>query len=157
MLPHGGPIGIADRVHFDWWAQAFASRGYAVLQPNYRGSGGYGGDFRRTGYGEWGKKMQTDLSDGVAFLAAQGTIDPRRVCIVGGSYGGYAALAGVTLQHGVYRCAVSYGGVSDLGTMMWRSGHNGKNSLAARWEERAMGANWSGDSSLAARSPVPPS
>ena len=153
MLPHGGPIGIADRVRFDWWAQAFASKGYAVLQPNYRGSGGYGGAFRRAGYGEWGRKMQSDLSDGIAFLASQGTIDPQRVCIVGGSYGGYAALAGVTLQQGVYRCAVSYGGVSDLGTMMYRAGHNGHNNLAARWEERAMGATWSGDGSLGARSP----
>lgn len=154
MLPHGGPIGISDRIRFDWWAQAFASKGYAVLQPNYRGSGGYGGAFRRAGYGEWGRKMQSDLSDGVAFLAAQGTIDPKRVCIVGASYGGYAALAGVTLQHGIYRCAVSYGGVSDLGTMMYRAGHNGRNSLAARWEDRAMGATWSGDPSLADRSPL---
>ena len=154
VLPHGGPIGIVDHVHFDWWAQAFASKGYAVLQPNYRGSGDYGGAFRRAGYGEWGRKMQSDLSDGVAYLASQGTIDPSRVCIVGGGYGGYAALAGVTLQHGVYRCAVSYGGVSDLGTMMWRAGHNGRNNLAARWEERAVGASWSGDSSLAARSPL---
>ncbi len=154
MLPHGGPIGITDRVRFDWWAQAFASRGYAVLQPNYRGSGGYGSAFRRAGYGEWGRKMQSDLSDGIAFLASQGTIDPKRVCIVGGSYGGYAALAGVTLQQGVYRCAVSYGGVSDLGTMMARAGHNGRNNLAARWEERAMGATWSGEDSLRARSPL---
>ena len=154
MLPHGGPIGVADRVGFDWWAQAFASKGYAVLQPNYRGSGDYGGAFRRAGYGEWGRKMQSDLSDGVAALALQGTIDPQRVCIVGGSYGGYAALAGVTLQHGVYRCAVSYGGVSDLGTMMYRAGHNEPYSLASRWEQRAMGATWSGDSSLGERSPL---
>jgi dipeptidyl aminopeptidase/acylaminoacyl peptidase len=154
MLPHGGPIGISDKVGFDWWAQAFASKGYAVLQPNYRGSGGAGAAFRKAGFGEWGRKMQTDLSDGVAMLASQGTIDPKRVCIVGGSYGGYAALAGVTLQHGLYRCAVSYGGVSDLGAMLMRVNGNSRNSVSGRWERRAMGATWSGDPVLRTASPV---
>lgn len=113
VLPHGGPE-ARDRVDFDWWAQAFASRGYAVFQPNFRGSSGYGEAFRNAGYGEWGRKMQTDISDGVAALAAKGIVDPKRACIVGASYGGYAALAGVTLQHGLYRCAASYGGVTNL-------------------------------------------
>jgi dienelactone hydrolase len=113
VLPHGGPE-AHDVVGFDWWAQAFASRGYAVFQPNFRGSDGYGLALRDKGFGEWGGKMQTDISDGVANLARQGVVDPRRVCIVGASYGGYAALAGVTLQQGLYRCAVAYGGVSDL-------------------------------------------
>jgi dipeptidyl aminopeptidase/acylaminoacyl peptidase len=112
VLPHGGPE-ARDRVHFDWIAQAFAVRGYAVFQPNFRGSSGYGLGFRNAGFGQWGRKMETDVSDGVAALASQGVIDPDRVCIVGASYGGYAALAGVTLQHGLYRCAASYGGVSD--------------------------------------------
>ncbi len=113
VLPHGGP-GARDDPGFDWWAQALASRGYAVLQPQFRGSTGFGEPFHAAGYGEWGRKMQTDLSDGVARLAADGTIDPKRVCIVGASYGGYAALAGVTLQHGIYRCAVSLAGPADL-------------------------------------------
>jgi dipeptidyl aminopeptidase/acylaminoacyl peptidase len=113
VFPHGGPR-AHDDVTFDWWAQAMASRGYAVLQPNFRGSTGYGQKFQDAGYGEWGAKMQTDLSDGITYLAKQGVIDPKRVCIVGGSYGGYAALAGVTLQKGVYRCAVSVAGVADL-------------------------------------------
>ena len=113
MLPHGGPRAHDDET-FDWWAQAFASRGYAVLQPNFRGSTGYGDEFLHAGDGQWGRKMQTDLSDGIAYLAEQGTVDPERTCIVGGSYGGYAALAGVTLQQGVYRCAASVAGVSDL-------------------------------------------
>ncbi|WP_234030263.1 alpha/beta hydrolase family protein [Erythrobacter mangrovi] len=116
VLPHGGPH-ARDIAGFDWWAQAFASRGYAVFQPNFRGSTGRGVDFERAGYGEWGKKMQTDISDGVAKLAADGTIDPTRACIVGASYGGYAALAGVTLQNGLYRCAVSVAGVADLSLM----------------------------------------
>jgi dienelactone hydrolase len=113
VLPHGGP-GARDYPDFDWWAQAFASGGYAVFQPNFRGSTGYGEAFRRAGDGEWGAKMQSDISDGVAELARQGIVDAKRACIVGASYGGYAALAGVTLQHGFYRCAVSVAGVSDL-------------------------------------------
>jgi dipeptidyl aminopeptidase/acylaminoacyl peptidase len=113
VLPHGGPEDH-DKVEFDWWAQAFAARGYAVLQPNFRGSDGYGTAFRNAGFGEWGRKMETDISDGVAALAAAGMVDSKRVCIVGASYGGYAALAGVTLQHGLYRCAASYGGVTDM-------------------------------------------
>ncbi len=113
VMPHGGP---ADRDYpkFDYWAQAFASRGYAVFQPNFRGSTGYGEAFYEAGYGQWGRKMQTDISDGVAELARQGVIDPKRACIVGWSYGGYAALAGVTVQHGLYRCAASMAGLSDL-------------------------------------------
>lgn len=117
VLPHGGPLVPGDQPGFDWWAQAFASRGYAVFQPNYRGTLGYGEGFRRAAFGEFGRKMQTDISDGVAALVAEGVVDPKRACIVGGSYGGYAALAGVTLQHGLYRCAVSVAGVADLQRM----------------------------------------
>ncbi len=114
MLPHGGPT-ARDTIAFDWEAQAFASRGYAVLQPNFRGSTGYGATFEDAGKGEWGRKMQTDLSDGIAHLAAQGIVDPKRVAIYGASYGGYAALAGATLDPaGTYRCAVDIAGVSDL-------------------------------------------
>jgi dipeptidyl aminopeptidase/acylaminoacyl peptidase len=119
VLPHGGPESMS-RVHFDWWAQAFASRGYAVFQPNFRGSINNGIEFRNAGFGQYGRKMQSDISDGVAALAKAGTIDPKRVCIAGGSYGGYAALAGVTLQHGLYRCAASYAGVSDPASRLSR-------------------------------------
>lgn len=118
VMPHGGPIVVGDRVGFDWWAQAFASRGYAVFQPNYRGTLGYGEAFRRAAEGQFGRKMQTDISDGVAALAKAGIVDPKRACIVGASYGGYAALAGVTLQQGLYRCAVSVAGVADMGKML---------------------------------------
>jgi dipeptidyl aminopeptidase/acylaminoacyl peptidase len=103
---------------FDWIAQAFASRGYAVFQPNFRGSTGHGADFELAGHGEWGRKMQSDISDGLADLARQGIVDPQRVCIVGASYGGYAALAGVTLQQGLYRCAVAIAGISDVARMV---------------------------------------
>ncbi len=117
LLPHGGPAS-RDYAGFDWWAQALASRGYAVFQPNFRGSTGYGTAFERAGRGEWGKKMQTDISDGLAELARQKIVDPSRACIVGASYGGYAALAGVTLQQGLYRCAVSVAGVADARRLM---------------------------------------
>ncbi|HYD24169.1 MAG TPA: S9 family peptidase [Croceibacterium sp.] len=116
VLPHGGPTG-QDNAAFDWWAQAFASRGYAVFQPNFRGSTNRDEAFERAGHGEWGRKMQTDISDGLAALAAKGIVDPARACIVGGSYGGYAALAGVTLQQGLYRCAVAVAPVADLALM----------------------------------------
>lgn len=118
VMPHGGPIVVGDRTGFDWWAQAFASRGYAVFQPNYRGTLGYGEAFRHAAEGQYGRKMQTDISDGMAALASAGIVDPKRACIVGASYGGYAALAGVTLQHGLYRCAVSVAGVADMGRMI---------------------------------------
>ena len=118
VLPHGGPES-RDYQRFDWLAQAFASRGYAVWQPNFRGSSGYGAAFRNAGMGEWGRKMQTDISDGVAELVRSGVVDPHRACIVGASYGGYAALAGVTVQQGLYRCAVSYAGVADLTDQLW--------------------------------------
>jgi dipeptidyl aminopeptidase/acylaminoacyl peptidase len=135
VLPHGGPR-AADDLTFDWWAQAFASRGYAVLQPNFRGSTGYGDKFLHAGDNEWGRKMQTDLSDGIAYLAGQGTVDPKRACIVGGSYGGYAALAGVTLQKGVYRCAVSVAGVSDLKLMLDQDyRESGSTELKSYWLE----------------------
>jgi dipeptidyl aminopeptidase/acylaminoacyl peptidase len=123
VLPHGGPA-AQDTERFDWWAQALAVQGYAVLQPNYRGSS-ESEALLEAGFGEWGRKMQTDLSDGVRFLASDGTIDPKRVCIVGASYGGYAALAGVTLQSGIYRCAMSLAGPADLNVM--------RRELAAGW------------------------
>jgi dipeptidyl aminopeptidase/acylaminoacyl peptidase len=155
VLVHGGPAS-RDVPGFDWWAQAIASRGYAVLQANFRGSTGYGDAFLEAGYGEWGRKMQTDLSDGVRWLADQGVIDPARVCVVGGSYGGYAAMAGPTLDTGVYRCAVSVNGVSDLRRMVDREARRRAEdeNAAVRYWNRFMGAERLGDRSLDERSPV---
>ena len=155
VLPHGGPEG-RDTLGFDWWSQALASRGYAVLQPNFRGSEGFGRKFVQAGFGQWGKAMQTDLSDGVRHLAKDGTIDPKRVCIVGASYGGYAALAGATLDRGVYRCAASVAGPADLkrfvidGNRRFSSGHNS----AERYWLRFMGADGFKDPDLALISPT---
>ena len=155
VLPHGGPA-ARDSLGFDWWAQGLASRGYAVLQPNFRGSDGLGTAHLEAGYGEWGRKMQTDLSDGVRWLAAQGWIDPAKVCIVGASYGGYAAMAGPTLDPGVYRCAVSVAGVSDLrGMVQWEADQGGRrDSPVVRYWNRFMGADRLGDRDLDAISPA---
>jgi dipeptidyl aminopeptidase/acylaminoacyl peptidase len=155
VFPHGGPA-ARDRPGFDWWAQAMASRGYAVLQVNYRGSEGFGWNFMAAGFGEWGRKMQSDLSDGVSYLAAQGTIDPTRVCIVGASYGGYAALAGATLQTGVYRCAVDVSGPADLSKLIaWGKARGGFQGVAAeRYWDRFMGADSLADPRLQAISPA---
>jgi dipeptidyl aminopeptidase/acylaminoacyl peptidase len=142
VLPHGGPLVPGDRPGFDWWAQAFASRGYAVLQPNYRGTLGYGQAFRSAAFGQFGGKMQTDLSDGVAALAAQGLIDPKRVCIVGASYGGYAALAGVTVQQGAYRCAVSVSGLSDVGRFVtWVGARQGPDRRVSNFWRALFGTS----------------
>ena len=155
VLAHGGPAS-RDVAGFDWWAQALASRGYAVLQANFRGSTGYGRAFLEAGYGEWGRKMQTDLSDGVRWLAAEGIIDPARVCIVGASYGGYAAMAGLTLDSDVYRCGVSVAGVSDLRRMVnWEAEQaRHKNNQTVRYWNRFMGAARLNDRALDALSPA---
>jgi acetyl esterase/lipase len=151
VFPHGGPA-VADTLQFDWWAQAMAAQGYAVLQPNYRGSTVTLGHLE-AGFGEWGRKMQSDLSDGVRDLAKQGVIDPKRVCIVGGSYGGYAALAGVTLEHDVYRCAVSVSGIADLRKMRdWMS--DGKVSWSQRYWDRFLGLADKKDQSVMEISPI---
>lgn len=154
VLPHGGPE-ARDYPVFDWWAQAFASRGYAVFQPNFRGSAGYGRTFRDAGFGQWGRKMQTDISDGVAELARRGIIDPKRACIIGGSYGGYAALAGVTVQQGLYRCAVSVAGVSDPEALLtYARERSGSATAATRYWRDFMGVKSVFEGELNAISPV---
>lgn len=113
VMPHGGPT-ARSRLEFDYWAQFFASRGYAVLQPNFRGSLGYGRNFLNAGHKQWGLAMQDDITDGVRAMVARGIADPDRVCIVGGSYGGYAALMGVVKTPDLYKCAISFAGISDV-------------------------------------------
>ncbi|MBO9715589.1 MAG: S9 family peptidase [Pseudoxanthomonas sp.] len=112
--PHGGPHGPRDEWGFNPEVQLFANRGYAVLQVNFRGSGGYGNAFEGLGYRKWGTAMQDDLTDAVKWAVAQGIADPKRVCIYGASYGGYAALMSAVREPDLYRCTVGYAGVYDL-------------------------------------------
>ncbi len=117
VFPHGGPY-ARDNIGFDWWAQFLATRGYVVLQPQFRGSWGFGADLYRAGHKQWGRGMQDDISAGVRFLVDKGVVDPKRVCIVGASYGGYAALAGVAFTPELYACAVSVNGIADIPNMV---------------------------------------
>jgi dipeptidyl aminopeptidase/acylaminoacyl peptidase len=153
VLVHGGPA-ARDTADFDWWTQALADQGYAVLRPNYRGPS-LSWQFMSSGFGEWGRKMQTDLSDGVRYLVNQGVVDPARVCIVSASYGGYAALASVTLDYGVYRCAVSVAGISDLKRMLeWEQEKYNYHGVAVRYWDRFMGVSGPKDPQLDLISPI---
>jgi len=116
VFPHGGPYS-RDTDDFDWWTQFLATRGYAVLQPQFRGSFGFGADLFRAGHRQWGRGMQDDITAGVQDLVNKGIADPKRVCIVGASYGGYAALAGAAFTPDLYACAASVNGISDIPQM----------------------------------------
>ena len=113
VLPHGGPASRDDR-SFWFLSQFIASRGYGVLQPNFRGSSGYGRPFENAGKQEWGGKMQEDVTDGTRWLVEQGIADARRICIAGWSYGGYAAAMGAVQTPDLYQCAASINGVLNL-------------------------------------------
>ena len=126
LMPHGGPW-ARDTPRHDYWVQMLVSRGYAVLQPNFRGSAGYGDRFMSAGFEQWGLKMQDDLIDGLDWAIGAGHADQDRVCIVGGSYGGYAALVAAYKTPERFRCAVSFAGVSSL------------DELAKRWFSRSFG------------------
>jgi dipeptidyl aminopeptidase/acylaminoacyl peptidase len=121
VFVHGGPFGIRDDWEYDYYVQAMATRGYAVLQVNYRGSGGYGYGFMEAGFHEWGGKMQDDVTDATRWAIAQGIADPNRICIYGISYGGYAALEGAVKEPDLYKCAIGYAGVYDLPKMIGRT------------------------------------
>lgn len=118
MHPHGGPHGVRDHWRFNPEVQFLASRGYAVLQVNFRGSGGYGNAFERKGYQAWGTTMVDDMTDAVDWAVAQGIADPQRICTYGASYGGYAALQSIAREPEKYRCTIGYVGVYSLPLMM---------------------------------------
>lgn len=113
VLVHGGPY-ARDDASWDYWAQFLASRGYAVIKPNFRGSDGYGTAFLEAGYNQWGGRMQQDVTDTTQHMINQGIIDPERVCIAGASYGGYAAMMGIIQHAEMYKCGVSVNGVVHL-------------------------------------------
>jgi dipeptidyl aminopeptidase/acylaminoacyl peptidase len=152
VLPHGGPES-RDHFDFDWWAQFLATRGYAVLQPQFRGSTGFGQTHRRAGYRQWGGLMQDDVTDGVKEMIRQGLADPARVCIAGGSYGGYAALAGAAFTPDLYVCAVSVNGVADLPAMLGYSRRQGgeQSDALAYWKDHIGTVH---DPNVTARSPA---
>lgn len=146
--PHGGPFGPYDAWNFDLDAQILASRGYAVLKINFRGSGGYGRAFQRAGYQQWGGTMQDDVTDATRWAIAQGIADPRRICIYGASYGAYASLMGVVKEPDLYACAAGNVGVYDMPTMY------GKGDIQARRAGENFLREALGEENLAAISPT---
>lgn len=122
VLVHGGPSARATEWGWDSEAQFLASRGYVVIEPDFRGSSGYGVRHLRAGWKQWGQRMQDDVSDALAFAIKSGQVDPKRVCIAGGSYGGYSALMGALKNNNQYKCAVAWVAVTDpsyLSTVFW--------------------------------------
>lgn len=140
VIPHGGPFGIHDTWSYDPDVQFLASRGYAVLQVNFRGSGGRGESFERLTYKQWGTGIQDDIADGVRWAISQKLVDAGRVCIYGGSFGGYSALMNPIRNPGMYRCAIGYAGVYDLAEM-YKSGDINDNKQGRGYLKRAVSSN----------------
>ncbi|MEM9840010.1 MAG: S9 family peptidase [Pseudomonadota bacterium] len=142
VMPHGGPT-ARDFSGFDWWAQYLAHKGFGVFQMNFRGSSGYGRDFREAGEREWGQAMQDDITDGTQWLIDKGHASPDKITIMGASYGGYAALMGAAKEPDLYVCSVSVNGVSDLPDMISYELGRGRSKKATRkigrqWGDRRM-------------------
>lgn len=150
VLPHGGPYDVVDAWGYDPEGQILATHGYAVLQVNFRGSDGYGRTFADAGVMQWGRAMQDDVTDATRWAIEQGIADPKRICIFGASYGGYAALMGVAREPGLYRCAVGLSGVYDL-SKMYRWGSIKRSDYGKNYLKRVIGED---QAELAARSPV---
>ena len=137
VLVHGGPWLRGGS--WDWEAQSqfLASRGYVVLEPDYRGSTGYGWQHFHAGWKQWGLKMQDDVADGARWAIAQGIADPKRICIAGASYGGYATLMGLINDPGLYQCGIAWAGVSDIA--MLKNGHwTGDSDLGDSYKQYGM-------------------
>jgi dipeptidyl aminopeptidase/acylaminoacyl peptidase len=149
LIPHGGPFGVFDLWYFDTDAQFLASRGYAVLQVNYRGSGGRGFGFRDAGFRQWGLKIQDDLVDGVKWVQSQGYTDPARSCVYGASFGGYSALMLAARDGALFRCAVGYAGVYDL--RRFKSEPTGNRRKTLDWLGKRVGDD---ETELARQSPA---
>jgi len=123
VMPHGGPT-AHDSLQYDWIVQFIASRGFGVLQPQYRGSTGYGAAFQRAGYRQWGARMQDDVTDATSWLIDQKLADPNHICIVGSSYGGYSALIGAARHPELYQGAAAIAPVTDMGRLMRDRDHS---------------------------------
>ncbi|WP_190303110.1 alpha/beta hydrolase family protein [Methylomonas rhizoryzae] len=155
VFPHGGPWS-RDSHGFDIWTQFFANRGWTVLQLNFRGSAGYGREFESAGFRRWGLAMQDDISDGVHWLLEQGLATPGRICIVGASYGGYAALMGAIKTSELYQCAISFAPVTDLRHLIeeWSDMRWQDHRLRSEQAEHALGRWWSDRTRLKETSPL---
>lgn len=151
VMPHGGPFGPYDKWGFENDAQFLASRGYAVLQVNFRGSGGRGEGFMRSGWKGWGTKLQDDIADGVRWAIANKLADPNRICIYGASFGGYSALIQPVLYPDLYKCAIGYVGVYDLPLMRKTDENDGASKRTKRFFDRTLGTD---SNALAAVSPA---
>jgi len=153
VLIHGGPI-VRDLWDWDAEVQLLASHGFVVFQPQFRGSYGFGRRFEEAGYGQWGLSMQDDITDGVQHLIREGIADPKRICIVGASYGGYAALWGLASTPDLYRCGVSFAGVSDVGRMLDEWSDTNENKIARELRRTYVGSLEEGMARFDAISPV---
>lgn len=138
--PHGGPIGPRDQWGYNGEAQLFASRGYAVLQVNFRGSGGYGQGFMDAGHMQWAEGIQNDIIDATRWAIEQGHADPERICIYGGSFGGYSALMAPIREPGLFQCTFGYVGVYDV-DMMFNRGDIPRSQMGQRYLRRTHGTD----------------
>jgi len=150
VLVHGGPHGISDSWGFNPEVQMLAEYGYAVLQVNFRGSGGRGREFLNSGYGKWGVEMQDDVTDSVRYVVSEGIADPDRICIYGASYGAYSALVGAYRDPDLYRCTVGYAGIYDL-PLMFEKGDTQEVQRGVNFLKTAIGTD---EEEMRARSPV---
>ncbi|WP_199096674.1 prolyl oligopeptidase family serine peptidase [Dyella sp. ASV21] len=150
LLPHGGPHGVSDDWFYDQDAQFLASRGYLVLQVNYRGSSGRGRDFKEAGYLKWGTAIQQDLIDGVKWAIKEQYADPQRICVYGASFGGYSAMMTTVRAPGLFKCAVGYAGIYDL-AMMYKKGDIKEEKSGRSYLRNVIGKD---DAALAANSPT---
>ena len=154
IMPHGGPES-RDTYGFDFFAQFLAAKGYVVIQPNFRGSNGFGRGFAETGYGQWGGLMQNDVTDAVRHMTETGVTDPSRICVVGASYGGYVALAGLMLTPDLYRCAISIAGVTHLPEILRDDrSRSGRSSMTYQYWLRSIGDPSANRDALIAASPA---
>jgi dipeptidyl aminopeptidase/acylaminoacyl peptidase len=154
VLPHGGPES-RDSFEYDVWSQFLASRGYLVLQPNFRGSSGYGVSFAESGYRHWDKVMADDLTDGVQALVKSGQADPNRICIFGASYGGYAALYAGASRPELYKCVVSWAGIADLDKFLhFERDFHGKDSGVYEYWLKQLGDPQRDAAAIKAASPI---
>jgi dipeptidyl aminopeptidase/acylaminoacyl peptidase len=153
VMPHGGPE-VRDYLGYDTWVQFLATRGYVVLQPNFRGSGGFGRKFAEAGYREWGGLMHDDVTQAVKALIASGRVDPSRICIVGASYGGYEALWAAHAEPDLYKCAVSIDGLSDLTADMNWQRQRGVDSIVYKYLAKVEGDPKVDSDRMAAKSPI---